>query len=161
MTTNHRRYGLTVAAIIFVVDQVTKYFVTGPLGLAYEGAEHYLLPFFQFTLTHNEGVALGLFPASSAMGTVGLTLILALITGGVFWWLWTEKTRQDALGLAFVLGGALGNLVDRARLGYVVDFLDLHFGNFRPFLVFNVADAAITLGVLMLLARALFSKSTS
>jgi len=54
-----------------------------------------------------------------------------------------------------VLGGALGNIIDRVRFGYVVDFADLHFGEWRPFLVFNVADAAITIGVLVLLARAL------
>ena len=60
------------------------------------------------------------------------------------------------MGLGLVLGGALGNLLDRARLGHVVDFADLHFGSFQPFLVFNVADAAITIGVVVLLARALF-----
>ena len=61
-----------------------------------------------------------------------------------------------ALGAAeSVLGGALGNITDRSRLGYVADFLDFHIGEWRPFLVFNVADAAITIGVLVLLARAL------
>jgi signal peptidase II len=56
---------------------------------------------------------------------------------------------------ALVLGGALGNIIDRVRLGFVVDFADLHFGEWRPFLIFNLADAAITIGVLILLARAL------
>ena len=60
------------------------------------------------------------------------------------------------LALAMVLGGALGNIVDRVRFGYVVDYADLHFGTWRPFLVFNVADAAITIGVVILLIRALF-----
>ena len=59
------------------------------------------------------------------------------------------------LKLGLVLGGALGNILDRIRFGYVVDFADLHFGDWRPFLVFNVADAAITIGVLILLVRAL------
>jgi signal peptidase II len=75
-------------------------------------------------------------------------------------WLWREANRHDALGLSLVLGGALGNLVDRVRYGYVVDYADLHFGAFRPFLVFNIADAAITIGVLVLLMRALFAKET-
>jgi signal peptidase II len=156
MTTNHRRLGLIIAAIVFAVDQAAKAFVTGPLNLDYEGATHYLVPFFQFTLTHNEGVALGLFAAGSEAQRWVLTAILGCITGGVVWWLWGEKVRGDAIGLACVLGGALGNLIDRVRFGYVVDFADLHFGEFRPFLVFNVADAAITVGVLVLLARALF-----
>ena len=60
-----------------------------------------------------------------------------------------------------VLGGALGNILDRVRLGYVVDFADLHFGEFRPFLVFNVADAAISIGVLILLLRAFLLRDNS
>jgi signal peptidase II len=58
------------------------------------------------------------------------------------------------LALSLVLGGALGNIVDRVRYGYVVDYADLHFGVFRPFYIFNLADACITIGVLILLARA-------
>jgi signal peptidase II len=60
--------------------------------------------------------------------------------------------------LALILGGALGNIADRSRFGYVVDFADLHFGDWRPFLVFNVGDAAITIGVLLLLVRALLMR---
>ncbi len=153
----NRRLGLMIAAIIFILDQASKAFVTGPLGLAYEGAVHYLMPIFQFTLTHNEGVALGMLPAGSESGRWLLTAILGAITGGVAYWLWSEKSRGDAIGLALILGGALGNLIDRIRLGYVTDFLDLHFGEFRPFLVFNLADTAITVGVLVLLAGALLS----
>ena len=62
------------------------------------------------------------------------------------------------MALGLVLGGAAGNILDRVRFGYVVDFLDLHFGAFRPFLVFNVADAAITVGVLLLVLRAFFAR---
>ena len=66
-----------------------------------------------------------------------------------------ETNRTDLFALGLVLGGALGNIVDRVRLGYVVDYADLHFGDWSPFLVFNIADAAISIGVLILLARAL------
>jgi hypothetical protein len=66
-----------------------------------------------------------------------------------------EKAKGDVIALALILGGALGNIVDRVRLGYVVDYADLHIGDFRPFMIFNVADACITLGVLLLVARAL------
>jgi signal peptidase II len=155
LKSNHRTLALTIAAAIYIVDQLTKWFVTGPLNLAYEGAVYDIVSFFQFTLTHNEGVALGLFPANSDTQRWVLTAVLACITAGVAYWVWTEKVRGDAIGLALVLGGALGNLTDRVRFGYVVDFADLHFGDFRPFLVFNLADAAITVGVLILLARAL------
>ncbi|MBJ7502303.1 MAG: signal peptidase II, partial [Sphingopyxis sp.] len=65
------------------------------------------------------------------------------------------QAKGDVIALAMILGGALGNIVDRVRFGYVVDFADLHIGEFRPFMIFNVADACITLGVLLLVARAL------
>ena len=82
---------------------------------------------------------------------VGLT---AAIAAAVAVWMWREKLRGDVLALSLVLGGALGNIVDRVRYGYVVDYADLHFGTFRPFYIFNLADACITIGVLILLARA-------
>jgi signal peptidase II len=73
-------------------------------------------------------------------------------------WLWRETRRGDSVALAILLGGALGNIIDRTLHGYVVDFADLHFGEWRPFLVFNVGDAAITTGVLLLLVRALLMR---
>ena len=69
-----------------------------------------------------------------------------------------EAAGRHRSALALVLGGALGNIRDRYQLGYVVDYADLHFGEFRPFLIFNVADAAITIGVLIILARSLFMR---
>jgi signal peptidase II len=83
-----------------------------------------------------------------------LVAMTAAIAIGVAWWITREEKRGDQLALSLVLGGALGNIVDRVRHGYVVDFADLHFGAFRPFLVFNVADAAISIGVVILLLRA-------
>jgi signal peptidase II len=152
-TTSPRILAFSIAVAIFIADQLFKWFVTGPMELKIEGDEFYILPFFQFTLTFNYGVALSLFEAGTDTARWVLTGVLAAITTGVGFWLWREKERIDAIGLAMILGGALGNLLDRARFGYVVDFLDLHFGSFRPFLVFNLADAAITIGVLVLLAR--------
>ena len=94
----------------------------------------------------------------AADGTLQRWALVALtsaIAVGVAVWMTRERNRADQIALGCVLGGALGNILDRARLGYVVDFADLHFGEWRPFLVFNVADAAITIGVLVLLVRAL------
>ena len=83
---------------------------------------------------------------------VGVTGAIAV---GVTVWLVRERKLGDIVPLALILGGALGNIKDRYEFGYVVDFLDLHFGDFRPFLIFNLADAAITIGVLIILARSL------
>ena len=84
-----------------------------------------------------------------------LVAVTALVALAVAFWMTREKAKGDVIALALILGGALGNIVDRVRLGYVVDYADLHFGNFRPFMIFNVADACITIGVLLLVARAL------
>ncbi len=153
-----RTRSLLIAAAIFITDQIMKALVLGPFGLRVEGDSIELLPIFNLTLVHNEGISLGLLQASSDAMRWGLVAMTGAVSLFVASWLWREANRLDALGLSLVLGGALGNLVDRVRFGYVVDYADLHFGAFRPFLVFNIADAAITIGVLVLLARALFAK---
>jgi len=154
MTTN-RVIGLLVAVLIFVADQAIKYYVTVPLGLNFPDAKLTVLPFFNLRYVENVGVSLGLLAANSAMTRWALVGLTGAIAAGVLWWMLREKNRADLIALGMVLGGALGNILDRSRLGYVVDYADLHFGEWRPFLVFNVADAAITIGVLILLIRAL------
>lgn len=156
-----RWIGLLVAALVFLIDQGTKYYVTGPLGLNAQDASLTVLPIFDLRFIKNVGVSLGLLPASGATMRWLLVLLTAGIAVGVLWWMLREKKRPDVIALGLVLGGALGNILDRTRLGYVVDFADLHFWTpwnpaWRPFLVFNVADAAITIGVSILLIRALF-----
>lgn len=153
-----RNRGLLIAATIFIVDQIMKALVLGPIGLRVEGQSIELLPIFNLTLVHNQGISLGLFQATSDIMRWGLVALTGGVAVFVALWLWREANRTDALGLSLILGGALGNLVDRVRFGYVVDYADLHFGAFKPFLVFNIADAAITIGVLVLLVRALFAK---
>jgi signal peptidase II len=152
----NRTRALILAASIFIVDQLMKWIVLNPVGLAYEGDSRELLPFFDLTLVFNEGVSLGLLSADEAWQRWALVALTGGIAAFVLRWLWKEENRHDAIGLGMIFGGAIGNLLDRIRFGHVVDYADLHFGTFRPFLVFNVADAAITIGVLILLARALF-----
>ena len=145
-------YGL--AFLIFVADQLSKWFVNGPLGLVVEGQQLKLLPIFDLTRVHNYGISLGLAQAQNDTHRWLLVAVTAAIAVGVAWWIRREEQRGDQLALAMILGGALGNIVDRVQFGYVVDFLDLHFGTFRPFYVFNVGDAAISIGVVILLLRA-------
>jgi signal peptidase II len=153
--TRNRILGLVLAGLIFVIDQWVKYLVAGPLGLAHEGDHLDLLSFFDFTRMHNKGVSLGMFTATSLemrWGLVALTSVIALV---VLVWLLRERKLLDILPLGLVLGGALGNIRDRATFGYVLDYADFHIGTFRPFLIFNIADAAITVGVVIILVRAL------
>lgn len=154
---NMRRTGMILAAIVFVADQLLKWVVTGPMGLVVVGQSIELLPVFNLTLVHNYGVSLGMLTAKSEVMRWALVALTGGISVFVAIWLWREQNRSDLVGLGLVLGGAIGNLLDRIRFGYVIDYADLHFGDFRPFLVFNVADAAITIGVLILLARALLA----
>ena len=142
-----------LALAIFAFDQITKWLMIGPLALRERGQIE-LLPIFNLTWVENRGISLGLFTADSELGRWLLVAMTAAIAVGVAWWIRREESRGDQFALALVLGGALGNIVDRVRFGYVVDFADLHFGAFRPFLVFNVADAAISIGVIILLIRA-------
>ncbi len=144
-----------IALGIFVVDQVSKSIMIGPLALQARG-QIVLLPIFNFTWTENRGISLGLGQATNDTQRWLLVAATAAIALLVAWWIRREQQSGDRFALALVLGGALGNIIDRVRFGYVVDFLDLHFGEWRPFLVFNVADAAISVGVVILLFRALF-----
>jgi signal peptidase II len=145
--------GFLVAALVFALDQFTKWLMIGPLQLQSVGQIE-LLPFFNLTWTENNGISLGLLNASTETGRWLLVAMTAAIAIAVAVWIVREKQRGDLVALGMVLGGALGNILDRVRFGYVVDFADLHFGAFRPFLIFNVADAAISIGVVILLLRA-------
>ena len=153
-----RRLGLLIALMVFALDQLTKWLVTGPLGIDQHGDQLVLLPIFNFTYTENLGISLGLLNATSEVGRWLLVALTSGIAIGVAYWIGREKNRFDQLALGMVLGGALGNILDRVRHGFVVDFADLHFGTFRPFLVFNVGDAAISIGVVILLLRAFLTR---
>lgn len=154
-----RRLGFLIAAAIFIADQALKWLVMGPLALQDRFMQQIeVLPFFRLTWAENRGVSLGLFTAESDAGRWALVGLTALISAGVVIWMLREKARGDILALGLVLGGAIGNIVDRVRLGYVADYADLHFGDFRPFMIFNLADAAISIGVLIVLARSLLSR---
>ena len=154
----HRLVGCVVALLIFAVDQWSKNYVTKTLGIDRIGDAMELLPIFDLRFTRNFGVSLGMFEATSPEMRWGLVAVTGLIALVVTIWMLREKLLGDILALSLILGGALGNIKDRDDLGYVVDFADLHFGEFRPFLIFNVADAAITIGVLIVLARAFFMR---
>jgi signal peptidase II len=154
MTTRVPILGLIIAAFIFVADQAAKYWVLTTLDLR-NRLNVPVLDMFDFTYVENPGVSLGFLSAQTDTGRWLLVALTGVIATGVLIWMFREKNRQDVLALGAILGGALGNIVDRVRFGYVVDYADLHFGDFRPFMVFNVADASITIGVVILLIRAL------
>jgi len=143
---------LWLAPLVLILDQLSKWWVIDGLRL-YVRRQIAVTDFLSLTWVENRGISMGLLDLGDdgRWVLVGLT---AIIASAVAWWLAREENRWDALALAAILGGAVGNIVDRVRLGFVVDFVHFHLGD-RSFYVFNVADAAITLGVIALLARGL------
>ncbi len=138
---------LLISLVIFILDQLTKHAVTANFQL---GESKYLLPFFNLVLAHNTGAAFS-FLADAGGWQRGFFVTVTLIISGVL--LWMLKGNRDnrllSIALALVLGGAFGNLYDRAVNGYVVDFVQWHVaGYYWP--AFNVADSAICVGAALL-----------
>jgi len=154
----YRIQGVLLALFIFATDQAVKYMVSHPLNLK-ERVQIEIISIFNLTWAENRGVSMGLLTADTDTARWLLVALTGIIATMVLIWMFREQLRGEILALALVLGGALGNITDRARFGFVIDYADLHFGAFRPFLIFNIADAAITVGVVILLARALFIRN--
>jgi signal peptidase II len=140
-----------LAALIVIVDQVTKWLVRTRFEL-HDGIV--VIPgWLNLTRVHNTGVAYGMMnDVDFPLKTIVLTLIAgAAIVGLAFWGSTLEPQQHLArTGLAFVIGGAAGNLIDRVAAGYVLDFVDVYRGDWH-FWAFNVADAAISVGVALML----------
>ena len=149
------RLGYIVAALVFLLDQASKYWVLEVIHLPERGFID-VLPVFRLTFVGNVGVSMGLFAAGTELSRWLLTAVTIGIAVAVALWIRKETQRPEVIALGLVLGGAIGNIVDRVRFGYVVDFLHFFWREYS-FWVFNVADAGITLGVLVLLVRALIS----
>jgi signal peptidase II len=150
------RFGMLTAAAVFVADQISKLWVlfwvrledTGPWAI---------LPFLDFVMVWNRGISYGLFQQTT---DIGRWLLIGLSVAASVWlsvWLRKAASRFEALSLALIIGGALGNLVDRVAYGAVADFVHIHWGTFSWY-VFNIADAAIVVGVIGLLYDALVNR---
>ncbi|MCC7329090.1 MAG: lipoprotein signal peptidase [Gammaproteobacteria bacterium] len=141
---------LLVSLLVIAADQFTKLRVTEALEL-YERVP--VLPFFDLVRLHNTGAAFSFLAGASGWQNWLFTAVAVVVSAAVFWWL-TRLPRKGrdllALGLALLLGGAIGNLIDRLLYGHVVDFLLLHYQGWS-WPAFNLADSAITGGVLLVL----------
>jgi signal peptidase II len=148
-----RKLGFSLAAIAFALDQASKYYVENGFaaGTLHGGP---LMPFLDLALRHNHGISFSLFRQDGALGAAALTAFSLAVVALLCVWLWRAKSALTGAGLGLIIGGALGNAVDRAGDGAVVDFLDLHALNWH-FFVFNIGDAAITAGVALLILEGL------
>ncbi len=138
-----------VSGIVLLVDQVTKIWVSKSMGLR-ESIE--IIPYFQLTYVHNLGAAFSFLSDAGGWQRWFFVILSAGASLFITVWLWrlSRSMVLQAWGLALVLGGAVGNLVDRVIYGYVIDFLDVYYQHWH-WPVFNVADSAITVGVILLL----------
>jgi len=144
---------LWLSLIVIGLDQISKQLVESSL-LVYERVS--LLPFFNLTLAYNEGAAFSFLSDQGGWQRWLFTALAVIVSGVLIAWM-KQLRRQDrllAIALSLIVGGAVGNLIDRILFGYVVDFLDFHYGQWH-WPAFNIADSAIFLGVVLILLDAL------
>lgn len=135
-------------ALVFLADQLSKWVIFD--RLLREGEPVHLLPFFSLTPVLNKGISFGLFPANSDLHHYGLVALALIIVAVLVNWLHRAKESLTIIGLGLVIGGAAGNVLDRMRLGAVRDFFDFYIGTWH-WPAFNIADAAIVIGMGLLL----------
>lgn len=145
---------LWLSVAVIVLDQISKTYVSRHMLL---GESVDVLPVFGWTLAHNYGAAFSFLHDAGGWQRWLFAAIAVTVSGGLIAWLvrLPAATRFLACALVLVLGGALGNLYDRMTLGYVIDFIHVHYGNWH-FPAFNVADCGISVGAAMLLIDTLF-----
>jgi len=145
---------MIIVAMIVVVDQITKSIATAELTM-YKAIA--VMPMFNFTLIHNEGAAFSFLSDAGGWQRWLFTGISFAVSIVLFFWIKKLKPEEKCQALAFslILGGAVGNLIDRIRFGYVVDFIEIYYQQYS-WPAFNIADSAITIGVVVLIVDTLF-----
>src|SRR5258706_14646881 len=154
-----RKYHFLIAGLVLLVDRITKLLVARNIQL--HDSIVVLPGFFRLTHVQNRGAAFGLLSESPSQWTVGMLItfsLAALVVVSLLLWRNSHSMTTTGVGLALILGGALGNLWDRVVDGRVVDFLDFYLSSYH-WPAFNVADSAIVVGALMLVAEILFAKT--
>ena len=155
MTTmrSYTRQGLLLALVVFIADQILKLWM---LDLVFDPPRVLVMTsFFNLAPVWNRGVSFGMFSSQQDWMPLILSAVAVAISIGLVVWLRRAPSRLMALALGLVIGGAIGNVIDRLRYGAVVDFLDFHvMGYHWP--AFNIADAAICIGVVLILWYELF-----
>lgn len=139
--------GLGSVTLSLLLDQISKAMVLG-----YFTEPQMAVPvtsFFEIILTHNYGVSWGLFNTGAQANAYIFSTLAGVISIGLFIWMWQSRSRFMSVALGMIIGGAIGNVIDRLRFGAVVDFLHFYWKGYS-FPVFNIADAAITIGVCLI-----------
>ncbi len=145
--------GLSLALLIIILDQLSKYYV-----LEHVVNEYGVVPctsFFNMVRAWNTGVSFSMFNDMGNLGVWVLSLSSIIIVCFLIYWLYKENNKLIQISLGFIIGGAIGNVIDRIRLGAVFDFLDFYIGN-KHWPAFNVADSFICIGAFLIIMHGLF-----
>jgi signal peptidase II len=147
---------LVLSVIVVILDQVSKCYAVEYLHF---GESLRVLPFFSLTISYNPGAAFSFLGTAGGWQVYLLTAISIVMSVILLVWLlrFPSGYKIRALGVSLVLGGAVGNLIDRIRLNYVIDFLDFHLKTWH-YPIFNLADTAISIGAILLIWSFLFTK---
>jgi signal peptidase II len=147
------RMGFLIALVVLALDQLSKWWILAIVMQPPRVIE--ITPFFNLVLGWNTGISFGLFGGDGALNAWVLPLVACAVVALVTYWLLRARTHAIGVSLGLIIGGAIGNIIDRLRLGAVVDFLDFHaFGFHWP--AFNVADSGITVGAALMIVSSLF-----
>jgi signal peptidase II len=156
-----RGLGLALLALVVAADQLSKAWVVAFFGAGSSAVlpagvvpQREVMPFLNLVLTWNRGMSFGLFNQDAAWNAALFSAFAVVIVAALLVWLWRTQSPLVAAGIGLVAGGAVGNVIDRLRLGAVIDFLDFHWRDWH-FATFNLADTGISLGVVLLLIDAL------
>jgi lipoprotein signal peptidase len=148
--------GLSLAAAVLALDQASKLLMLTTLDLPERGDIPVIPHLLDLTMAWNDGVTFGLLKSGGGWGPVLLGGVALAVVAGLLLWLRRAENAWTAGALGAIAGGALGNVVDRARFGRVVDFIHVHWGLWDPFpFIFNAGDSAIVVGVAVLLLESM------
>lgn len=142
-----------IAGVVLILDQLTKYWILSVVRLPEGGTMEVFWP-LQFTRIWNEGVSFGLLQAGHDFVRWGMVVFNVGVAILLAYWVRGQARWTPAVGLGLLIGGAVGNAIDRARFGAVVDFIDVQRLGFFPW-IFNIADSGITIGVILILLDSL------
>lgn len=145
--------GLSIAAVTLILDQLSKYWILNHVLETYPYVK--IASFFNIVNAWNTGVSFSMFSSGSLAGKIILSTVALIIVAVLVWWLSKEKNKLLQAALGLIIGGALGNVADRIRLGAVFDFLDFHVSGYH-WPAFNLADSAICIGAAIILIEGLF-----
>lgn len=148
------RLGCSIAFFSILADQATKWWILEAVMQPPKVVP--ITSFFNLVLTWNSGVSFGLFNDNSSLNAIVLSVLAITIVIFLFFWLRKAESVRMAGGVGLIIGGALGNVIDRGFHGAVVDFLDFHVNSLH-WPAFNVADSCITVGAILLIFDSLFS----